>query len=316
MTAVIERLSGLNPDFDATTRSPPNVHARSPDSTIARRLPRGAWDSHMHVVDPDRFPPSSSAAYYPSKHTVEDAINFENSIGMSKVVLVQPSIYGTDNSCLLEALTTLGPQRARGVVVCDPDETTEQQLWQWHEMGVRGIRVNYVSDGLELAADEMRTTLLRYADLIRPLAWVLQIYLPMALMEVLEDLAPRLGVTLCIDHMGCPSLTDDSTTDPYQIPGFPSLIRLLQQENVYVKFSAPYRLSKLQSQANLETIAKELLRKRGKDRVVFATDWPHTRFEGLDIRPWMGKVLDWCAAEPLLCERLFAKNAEDLWGMK
>lgn len=270
----------------------------------------------MHVVDPDRFPPSSSAAYYPSKHTVEDAINFENSIGMSKVVLVQPSIYGTDNSCLLEALTTLGPQRARGVVVCDPDETTEQQLWQWHEMGVRGIRVNYVSDGLELAADEMRTTLLRYADLIRPLAWVLQIYLPMALMEVLEDLAPRLGVTLCIDHMGCPSLTDDSTTDPYQIPGFPSLIRLLQQENVYVKFSAPYRLSKLQSQANLEPIAKELLRKRGKDRVVFATDWPHTRFEGLDIRPWMGKVLDWCAAEPLLCERLFAKNAEDLWGMK
>ena len=83
-----------------------------------------------------------------------------------------------------------------------------------------------------------------------------------------------------------------------------------------MKFSAPYRLSKLQSQANLEPIAKELLRKRGKDRVVFATDWPHTRFEGLDIRPWMGKVLDWCAAEPLLCERLFAKNAEDLWGMK
>ncbi|KAH8174607.1 amidohydrolase domain-containing protein [Sarocladium implicatum] len=313
MTAAVGRLPGLGPNFGTTSRALGTVQRSAATDTIAQRLPQGTWDSHMHVVDPDRFLPLSEAAYLPSRYTLKDAINFEDSVGIPNVVLVQPSIYGTDNSCLLEALAALGPERARGVVVCDPKNTTRQQLSEWHAIGVRGIRVNYVSDGPVPAADEIQGTLQLYADIIRPLNWVLQIYLPMALIEVLEGILPRLGVTVCIDHMGCPSLIDHPTDDPYQIPGFSSLISLLRQENIYVKLSAPYRLSKLPSQIDLEPVAKELIRTHGMNRVVFATDWPHTRFEGLDIRPWMEKVLDWCGTDSQLRERLFAKNAEDLW---
>jgi predicted TIM-barrel fold metal-dependent hydrolase len=316
MAALIDRMAILPDRHDTAnqTSTDPSVH--SVHSSIAERLPHGAWDSHMHVVDPDRFPLSPGASYQPRKHTLTDAIKFESSVGISNIVLVQPSIYGCDNSCLLEALTKLGPHRARGVVVCDDKTTTLRQLSQWHELGVRGIRLNYVSNGSSYSAEELHRSLYDYAKLVRPLGWVLQIYIPMSLLDALIQISPVLGVKICIDHMGYPSLPDEPVTNPYSIPGFQSLVNLLGQKNVYVKLSAPYRISKVQSQADLDIVAKEIIRLRGMDRVVFATDWPHTRFEGLDIRPWMEKVLDWCAHNPRLRDRLFVQNAEDLWDVQ
>ena len=61
-------------------------------------------------------------------------------------------------------------------------------------------------------------------------------------------------------------------------------------------------------------MCRELIRLRGRDRIVFATDWPHTRFDGVDIRPWMEKVLAWCGQDETLVDALFRATAEDLWG--
>jgi predicted TIM-barrel fold metal-dependent hydrolase len=63
-------------------------------------------------------------------------------------------------------------------------------------------------------------------------------------------------------------------------------------------------------------MARELLRIAGKTSVVFATDWPHTRFEGLDIRPFIERVIEWCGRDEKLIDRLFRGNAEQLWGVK
>lgn len=316
MAALIERFSAIPASYDAVEQLPSDISIQTIPKPIAERVPQGSWDSHMHVVDPGRFPLAPGASYQPQKHTLSEAVNFEASVGISNIVLVQPSIYGYDNSCLLEALTQLGPQRARGVVVCNAKTTNQRQLAEWHDMGVRGIRLNYVSNGSSTcSAEALHDSLQTYAAMIRPFNWVLQIYIPMSLLDALGKIAPILGVKICIDHMGYPSLPEEPVTDPYSIPGFQSLVLLLEQKNVFVKLSAPYRISKLQSQADLDPIAKEIIRLRGMDRVVFATDWPHTRFEGLDIRPWMEKVLDWCEHNPRLRERLFVKNAEDLWDV-
>ncbi len=104
--------------------------------------------------------------------------------------------------------------------------------------------------------------------------------------------------------------------DPYALPGFAALIRLLEAGHTFVKLSALYRISKRADLRDPEPVAKEIIRVAGKTRVVFATDWPHTRFEGLDIRPFIEKVLDWCDDDSNLAERLFRGNAEDLWGVQ
>jgi predicted TIM-barrel fold metal-dependent hydrolase len=278
----------------------------------------------MHIVDPSKYPLAKDALYTPNPYRVHDAETFERSVGLSKVALVQPSIYGSDNSCLLDALRHLGPERACGVVVFDPSTTQLSTLQEWHDLGVRGVRVNLQSVGRRLNSDELQKELMTYADAIRPLGWVVQVYVPMAFITALESVVPKLGVRLVIDHMGHPSLPESeqyrATGDPYSIEGFGSLMRLLKGGQTFVKLSAPYRLGRANGAAGLESdfedlapVACEIIRQAGMSSVVFATDWPHTRFEGLDIRPWMETVLAWCGSDPVLVERLFRGNAEDLW---
>lgn len=281
---------------------------------MAGRIPRGAWDSHMHVVDPDNYDLAPEAVYRPSSHTLDQAMEFEKSVGINNIVLVQPSIYGNDNSCLLDALRKLGPTRGRGVVSLDPETASLIELRAWHHLGVRGVRLNIQSIGRSVDREQLETLLHQYADAVRPLGWVVQVYVPLHLIDMLEPIIPKLNIRFCIDHLGHPCLTDSSPRNPYDLPGFAALARLLQGDHTYVKLSAPYRISRREDLSDLEPLAREIIRLKGTSRVVFATDWPHTRFEGLDIRPWMETVLDWCGEDEFLVERLFRGNAEDLWG--
>lgn len=86
--------------------------------------------------------------------------------------------------------------------------------------------------------------------------------------------------------------------------------------NTYVKLSAPYRISKDETLKDLEPLAKELLRVAGMSRAVFASDWPHTRYEGLDIKPYIKTLLEWCGHDEALIERVFKRNAENLWDVE
>lgn len=284
--------------------------------SLALRIPSDAWDSHMHVVEPDTYPLGPEAAYRPNTYTLAQALDFEASVGIRNIVLVQPSIYGDDNTCTLDALRALGPERGRAVVQFDPEVVTADQLRDWHSLGVRGVRLNIQSYERDVDADGLSRALHQYADAVRHLGWAVQIYLPMPLIPLLEPIVPALDVRFCIDHMGHPLLNDHQPTDdPYRLPGFPSLVRLLQTTDTYIKLSAPYRTSRVADYADIDPVAKELIRLAGDSRIVFATDWPHTRYEGLDIRPWMETVLDWCADDDHLRERLFRGNAEDLWDV-
>lgn len=274
----------------------------------------------MHVVEPRRFPVSPSAVYKPEVHTLADALTFESSLGVENLVFVQPSIYGTDNSCLISALTKLGPSRGRGVVVVDPAAVQQETLDEWHALGVRGLRVNLQSVGKVMEQSELEETLLRHAEVARPRNWIIEVYLPLKMVPMLESVAPRLGVTLCIDHFGSPALScvswinSDSSFDPYTLPGFTSLISLLRAGNTYIKVSAPYRLTKDQQMRDLKAMAREFLA-AAPERVIYATDWPHTRFTGVDISPFTEWCLDLCTHDPELAEKLFRRNTERMLGV-
>lgn len=299
--------------LDPQPQSPTRQHH---SLTRQPKLPPRSWDSHMHVFEPHSLD-SPAAPYHPIPSSLSQALAFESSLGLSNMVLVQPSCYGNDNSYLLSALRQLGDRRARGVVAFDPYTTSPETLQQWHRLGVRGVRINLKSVDATMDRSSFEKLLRCTADAVRALFWVIQLYIPMDLVAWLAEFAHELDVKICLDHFGAPDLSSPSIdpTDPYSIPGFQSLVDLLAQGKTYVKFSAPYRVSRDPTLCDLAPLALELLRVAGTTRLVFATDWPHTRFNGLHIAPFVQQCVEWCQHDPTLIERLFQGNAEDLWAV-
>lgn len=274
----------------------------------------------MHIIDAERYPFVADAQYTPPSHVLSEALEREAELGIDKIVLVQPSVYGNDNSCLLEGLRARGPEHARGVVAFDPLTTKPATLRKWHDLGVRGVRVNFQSVGKKITNErELEQLLRRYADLIRPLDWVLQLYISLSAVGMLERILPPLRIKVCLDHFGCPSLLPDlyaNNEDEEEryariLADISSLARLLDYSRTYVKISAHYRLCKDVTQ--LEPIARMLLTVANGEKVVFGTDWPHTRYSGLNIEPFIQVVLDWCDADEGLINRVFRDNAATLW---
>lgn len=271
----------------------------------------------MHVTSPE-YPLAPKAAYIPSLHSLQHAMNFESSIGVPNIVLVQPSIYGNDNSCLLDALKAIGPRRGRGVVGIDPNKTKPAILQEWHELGVRGVRLNLKSNNTQFTEQSLHDSLKCYAVAIKPLNWVLELFIGMEHVPLLERVSGDLDVKLCIAHFGAPCLPPldkrSHPMDPYDLTGFQSLVNLLRGGNTWVKYSAAYRFDADPKMRGIEALAKELLKVAG-NRIVFASDWPHTRFDGLDVRPFVEKCLQWTDAQGL-SEEVFVRNARTLWDVE
>ncbi|WP_162786256.1 amidohydrolase family protein [Polynucleobacter necessarius] len=104
----------------------PNAEVRPPLLT----LPAGSVDRHAHVCGPtSQFPYAQERIYTPPDATLESYQSLLQMLGIDRAVLVQPSVYGTDNRALLSALH-LSPQQFRGVAVIsnDPKATSDQEL--------------------------------------------------------------------------------------------------------------------------------------------------------------------------------------------
>lgn len=121
-------------------------------------------------------------------------------------MLVQPSIYGTDNSCLLDALKAIGPKHGRGIVGINTETIDRGTPEEWHGLGVRGVRLNFNFNNTQFTEDSLRATLRRYANIITPLNWVLELFIGMEDIPVLERAAKDLDVRIGIAHFGVPHL--------------------------------------------------------------------------------------------------------------
>src|SRR5437764_2826718 len=109
-------------------------------------VPRGACDCHVHVFgDAKQFPFAAERSYTPPEATVADLRDLQTALRFDRVVIVQPSVYRTDNSCTLDGMRQLGA-RARGVAVIDKD-TSANALDAMTATGVRGVRLNFETAG-------------------------------------------------------------------------------------------------------------------------------------------------------------------------
>ncbi|KAF5682134.1 TIM barrel metal-dependent hydrolase [Fusarium circinatum] len=281
------------------------------------RIPAGAWDSHLHIMDPVRYPPVENIPYKPAGHNLWENAIFENSIGCDHVFFVQTATHGYDLTLMLDSMRAVGKERALGLALFDPNTTSHERIRRWDSEGVRAVRVNLVTYGDDTPINELKSQIKKYVDLIKPFDWVLQLYTKMERIAELEDFLPTLGVRVVFDHYGNPSLPKSSSpVKPYDIEGFQSLVHLLKTGTTWVKISGTYRLSHLDSDIweDLDPVTLELFEQAPK-RVVFGSDWTHTRFEGLDVRPWVSHLLDLTEGKQWLRERLFRDNALELWGV-
>lgn len=237
---------------------------------------------------------------------------------MPNLVFVQISSYGTDNSCQLSALESVTVAHGRAVVEFDPDNIDAATLQDWHKRGVRGVRINLRSVGRELSQDELVELVRKYAKAIEPVkSWAIDLHIALSALPHLESLIPELAPTnVVIDHMGSPPRVQRNMDS---IPGWTSLVELLSKhDNFHVKISAPYRFVEKGEDKefkNFEPLVRALLKARGGKGVLWASDWPHTRFEGVDIGPWAERCLEWCDGDEGAVERLFRGNAREVWGV-
>lgn len=248
----------------------PRVNSKSSGGTAVNfKVPRGACDCHVHIFDPARFPYMARRVYTPPQASIEDLLDFENALRMDRVVVVQPSVYGADNACTLDAVRKLGV-RARGIVVIDGD-TSQTELDEMAGAGVRGIRLNLntTSNG-EIDADGSKRTLDVAAEKIGSRGWHIQFYTRPHVIAALKHDIEQLPFPVVFDHFG-----GAKAADGVNQRGFDALLDLVQSGRAYVKISAPYRISnKAPDFSDAAPLAQALIA-ANPDRVVWGTDWPH-----------------------------------------
>lgn len=235
---------------------PPTPMSRPPRTP----LPVGSVDGHFHVFRAGA-PLATPRSYTPQVMTLADWHDFARQAGMSRGVLIQPSVYGFDNSVMLAALAE-APANLRGIAVIDPD-TPDAELRRLHEAGIRGVRCNTRNRGglgFDLAADLARR--------IAPFGWTLQFQVLSDQVDALAGLAPTLGLPVVLDHLGFIDVDPPETA-------LRRLRALLDAGDSYVKLSAPYRVGSAFAAPAVAAIVAGLAASH-PERLLWGTDWPHT----------------------------------------
>jgi predicted TIM-barrel fold metal-dependent hydrolase len=240
----------------------------TPSITPARfDVPKQACDCHVHVFDPGRFSFAPSRTYTPESATAAQLLAMHRALHISRVVIVQPSVYGTDNSCILDAMQQYGPE-ARGIGVL-PSEVPSTTLDELERAGIRGIRINLGTAG-DTNLDHARRRLKSAIEQIQGRKWHVQIYAALPVIAGMIDLVLLSPVPVVFDHFG-----GAKAALGLQQPGFDKLLQLVRGGKGYVKISGAYRASdKPPDYPDVAPLARALI-EANPHRILWGSDWPH-----------------------------------------
>ncbi len=258
--------------------------APQPRTAVAFEMPAGATDCHTHIHgDPAQFPWFAGRVYTPETAFPEEMAALHGKLGIHRVVVVTPSVYGTDNSASAWGMKALG-YPARGVAVID-DATTEAHVDSLHADGFRGIRLNLATSGMT-DPDAARRQFTAAAERMARRGWHVQIYTSLEVVSALKSAVLAAPVSVVFDHFG-----GAKAALGVGQPGFADLCELLASGRAYVKISGGYRASEKGPDFLDATPLAQAMIAANPDRVVWGTDWPHpdSHVPGLkptDVRPF------------------------------
>ena len=242
--------------------------AAQPSTPVNFDVPAGACDCHTHIHgDPAKFPFFAGRVYTPEPASPEEMSALHKALHIERVVIVTPSVYGTDNSPTLFGMKARGAT-ARGVAVID-DKTSEGDLDAMNQAGFRGIRLNLATGGVS-DPNVGRARFQAAVDRMKARGWHIQLFTSLAMISAIKELAAAAPMPVVFDHFG-----GAQAELGVGQPGFSDLLDLVKSGKAYVKISGAYRASKLgPDYADAAPLAQALIAANA-DRIIWGTDWPH-----------------------------------------
>ncbi|VVE17207.1 GntR family transcriptional regulator [Pandoraea eparura] len=266
-------------------------------------VPFGAVDTHAHVIAAsDAYPMVPERSYTPPPAPEDKYLAMLDATGMTYGVLVQISVYGTDNRYLLETLRR-HPDRLRGIAVVSPD-VTDAELEAMHAAGVRGLRINVLFGG-GIGFMAMETL----AHRIKDLGWHMQFLMDVNALPELMPRMTKLPVPGIVDHMG-----HTPVAQGLDAPGFSALRALVRDHGYWVKLSGAYRISERFPTFEDVTPFAQALIEDAPDRMVWGSDWPHVSLTRMPNTGALRNLLPLWAPDADTRRRILVDNPARLYG--
>jgi len=276
--------------------------------------PRNACDAHFHIFGPaDKYPyDTADLRYQPPNAPLAMYLAIARRLGFERFVFVQPSAYGLDNACMLDAMARLDPAVRRGIVHLDETNASDTDLAHWHEFGVRGVRINISPIRKPEAglADALRPKIARTADVCRELGWHVDLLLPGWLIGELMPTLGALPVAFSVAHMGLFPASNGAAQQ-----GFRDLLALAcdGSKRCWVKLTGIYRFSQTLGFADVKPFAQALIA-TAPDQLIWGSDFPHLSFhDKVGTVELYNKLADW-APDAAMRQRILADNPARLFG--
>jgi len=244
--------------------------ASQPTTKVNFDVPAGACDCHTHIHgDPKKFPWYAGRVYTPEMALPSEMSALHKKLHIQRVVIVTPSVYGTDNSATLYGMQARG-NNARGVAVID-NRTTESELDTLQMLGMRGIRLNLSTGGTNdptIGRRQLQTALER----MKKRNWHVQVNTNLAMITAMKDIVAAAPVPVVFDHYG--NAKEELGTGQ---PGFSDLVDLVRSGKAYVKISVT--AGPRQNYGYFTPLAQMLIA-ANVDRILWGTNWPHPNSAG------------------------------------
>ena len=281
----------------------------------AFRAPPLSCDAHFHVFGPgDRYPHggvNERLRYQPPLAPLSDYLALAAHLGMERFVFVQPSAYGRDNACMLDAMREVGVARCRGIVDVH-EEAPDAPLDEMHQLGVRGVRINVspVKPREPGFSETMKPRIARLDARCAKRGWMLDFLQPGWLTEELLPVFARLRSPFTIAHMGM-FLAKDG---PRQA-GFQELIDLVRHGGgrAWIKLTGTYRMGALPSMADVAPMARALIA-AAPERLIWGGDYPHLSFaDQVGSVQLFNLLADW-APDQATRRKILVDNPAALFG--
>jgi predicted TIM-barrel fold metal-dependent hydrolase len=268
-------------------------------------IPSGACDGHVHVFESEsRYPHVALPHYTLPDGPLAKLEAMCSSLGLERFIIVQPSFYGTDNRCMLDALDAAG-DRARGVAMVE-DGVSDGELREMHRRGVRALRLDlFLRSGL--STDELIAYVRRSIERTKKLGWHVQFYTPGWVVRNLIPHLESLDADFVIDHMGYMLESDGLTR-----ADFDRLLEAMRKGRGWMKLSGPYRVAKDGNFARLKPLAQAIVEQL-PGRVIWGSDWPHIPKGEMDTGQLLKLLADW-VPDAATRKAILADNPARLFG--
>jgi len=275
------------------------------------RSPPGGCDAHFHVFGPpERYPYGTDLRYTPPLAPLADVLALAGKLGLTRFVFVQPSAYGRDNRCMLDAMLEVGAKNCRGIADID-EHAPDAELARLDALGVRGVRINLspVKPFESGFAPKLLPRIARLAARCAEIGWQLDFLTPGWLTSELMPTLRKLKLDFTLAHFGM-----FQAKDGVDQPGFRQVLELLRagDRRCWVKLTGAYRMSAAAAFADVAPMARALI-ETAPDRLIWGSDYPHLSFADKVGSVELWNLLGSWAPEEATRQRILVENPQRLY---